>query len=163
VPEMVPLLVGQIHTTYYNHAPHYLPFRQTLRFHKSSNGKGLGQVPTTYHVFNDLFTINRVCHSCRLPGVDVLYPGTQYLLPIAVTRQVIKTLKYEWLRCLPIINRFDHLTSLCTEFENWYNDWRPHMALDGYRLTRTRGAHLLFANRDLLCTSGSWAAALGKL
>ena len=52
---------------------------------------------------------------------------------IAVTERVIKTLKYEWLRCVPIIKGFDHLTSLCTEFENWYNTWRPHMTLEGFR------------------------------
>lgn len=23
--------------------------------------------------------------------------------------------------------------SLCTEFESWYNAWRPHMILDGFR------------------------------
>jgi transposase InsO family protein len=52
---------------------------------------------------------------------------------IGVTERVIKTLKYEWLRCVPIIKGFDDLTSLCVEFENWYNTWRPHMTLDGFR------------------------------
>ena len=52
---------------------------------------------------------------------------------IAVTERVIKTLKYEWLRGVPIIKGFDHLTSLCTEFESWYNTWRPHMTLEGLR------------------------------
>ncbi len=52
---------------------------------------------------------------------------------VAVTERVIKTLKYEWLRCVPIIKGFDHLTSLCTEFESWYNAWRPHMTLEGFR------------------------------
>jgi putative transposase len=52
---------------------------------------------------------------------------------IAVTERVIKTFKYEWLRCVPIIKGFDHLTSLCTEFESWYNTWRPRMALEGFR------------------------------
>jgi len=52
---------------------------------------------------------------------------------IAVTERVIKTLKYEWLRCVPIIKGIDHLTSLCTEFEGWYNAWRPHMTLEGLR------------------------------
>ena len=52
---------------------------------------------------------------------------------IAVTERVIKTLKYEWLRCVPIIKGFDHLTLLCTEFEGWYNAWRPHMTLEGLR------------------------------
>ena len=52
---------------------------------------------------------------------------------IAVTERVIKTLKYEWLRCVPIIKGFDHLTSMCMEFEHWYNAWRPHMTLEGLR------------------------------
>jgi len=52
---------------------------------------------------------------------------------IAVTERVIKTLKYESLRCVPIIKGFDHLTLLCNEFEIWYNTWRPHMTLDGLR------------------------------
>jgi len=28
---------------------------------------------------------------------------------------------------------FDHLATLCDEFEDWYNTWRPHMTLDGFR------------------------------
>ena len=28
---------------------------------------------------------------------------------------------------------FDHLVTLCEEFECWYNRWRPHMTLDGIR------------------------------
>jgi hypothetical protein len=39
-----------------------------------------------------------------------------------------------WLRCVPLIKGFDHLTLLCTEFESWYNAWRPHMTLEGRRL-----------------------------
>jgi len=49
---------------------------------------------------------------------------------IAVTERIIKTLKYEWLRCVPLIRGYDHLTLLCTEFESWYNAWRPHMTCD---------------------------------
>jgi transposase InsO family protein len=52
---------------------------------------------------------------------------------ISVTERVIKTLKYEWLKRVPIIKGFDHLTMLCEEFECWYNRWRPHMTLDGIR------------------------------
>jgi transposase InsO family protein len=52
---------------------------------------------------------------------------------IAVTERVIKTLKYEWLRGVPLIKGLDHLVSLCTEFESWYNAWRPHMTLAGFR------------------------------
>ena len=52
---------------------------------------------------------------------------------IAVTERVIKTLKYEWLQRVPIIKGFDHLTLLCTEFGSWYNTWRPHVTLEGFR------------------------------
>jgi transposase InsO family protein len=52
---------------------------------------------------------------------------------IAVTERVIKTLKYEWLQRVPIIKGVDRLTLLCTEFESWYNSWRPHMTLEGLR------------------------------
>jgi len=52
---------------------------------------------------------------------------------IAVTERVIKTLKYEWLRCVPLIKGFDHLALLCSEFQSWYNSWRRHMALEGLR------------------------------
>ncbi len=52
---------------------------------------------------------------------------------IAVTERVIKTLKYEWLRCVPLIKGFDYLTSLGSECEKWYNTWRPHMTLEGFR------------------------------
>lgn len=52
---------------------------------------------------------------------------------IAVTERVNKTLKYEWLRRVAFIRGIDHLTELCSEFEHWYNRWRPHMTLDGLR------------------------------
>jgi hypothetical protein len=34
---------------------------------------------------------------------------------------------------VPLIKGFAHLTLRCTEFENGYNTWRPHMALEGLR------------------------------
>ena len=52
---------------------------------------------------------------------------------IAVTERVIKTLKYEWLKRVAIIKGVDHLVELCKEFEIWYDAWRPHMTLDGFR------------------------------
>ncbi len=52
---------------------------------------------------------------------------------ISVTERVFKTLKYEWLKRVPLIKGFDHLTMLCEEYENWYNRWRPHMTLEGFR------------------------------
>lgn len=52
---------------------------------------------------------------------------------IAVTERVNKTLKYEWLKQATFIKGIDHLTDLCEEFQIWYNQWRPHMTLDGLR------------------------------
>ena len=46
---------------------------------------------------------------------------------------LIKTLKYEWLKRVPLIKGFEHLTLLCAELESWYNAWRPHMTLEGFR------------------------------
>ncbi len=45
---------------------------------------------------------------------------------IAVTERVIETLKYEWLKKIPVIRGFRHLTSVCSDFTEWYNNWRPH-------------------------------------
>jgi hypothetical protein len=50
-----------------------------------------------------------------------------------VRKRVIKTLRHEWLRRVPIIKGFDYLMFLCTEFESWYNNWSPHMTLEGLR------------------------------
>jgi transposase InsO family protein len=52
---------------------------------------------------------------------------------IAVTERAMRTLKYEWLKRVPIVKGFDHLASLCMEFEHWYNAWRPRMTLEGLR------------------------------
>jgi len=52
---------------------------------------------------------------------------------IAVTERANKTLKYEWLKRVALIKGIDHLTELCNEFEIWYNNWRPHMTLEGLR------------------------------
>ena len=52
---------------------------------------------------------------------------------IAVTERVNRTLKEEWLRRVPLICGFDHLTELCSSFALWYNEWRPHMTIEGSR------------------------------
>ncbi len=45
---------------------------------------------------------------------------------IAVTERAIETLKYEWLKKVAIIRGFGHLVGLCSDFTEWYNNWRPH-------------------------------------
>ena len=50
---------------------------------------------------------------------------------IAVTERVIRTLKHEWLKRVPVIKGLDHLEALLADFACYYNGWRPHMALGG--------------------------------
>jgi transposase InsO family protein len=50
---------------------------------------------------------------------------------IAVTERAIWTLKYEWLRRVPVIRGLDHLAELLGDFGCYYNSWRPHMTLTG--------------------------------
>jgi transposase InsO family protein len=45
---------------------------------------------------------------------------------IAVTERLIRTLKYEWLKRVPILRGIDHLQEVCDGFVEWYNQWRPH-------------------------------------
>jgi hypothetical protein len=35
-------------------------------------------------------------------------------------------LKYEWLKKVAIIRGYRHLVQLCSDFSEWYNNWRPH-------------------------------------
>jgi transposase InsO family protein len=50
---------------------------------------------------------------------------------IAVTERAILTLKYEWLRRVPVIRGMDHLSRLLDDFEVYYNAYRGHMTLGG--------------------------------
>jgi hypothetical protein len=52
---------------------------------------------------------------------------------MAVTERVNRTLKEEWLRRVPLIRGRGHLGELCAGFVLWYNEWRPHMSLPGFR------------------------------
>ena len=59
--------------------------------------------------------------------------ATRGPLPMTNRERIIKTLKYEWLKHVAIVKGFDHLVLLCSEFQSWYNNWRPHMTLNGQR------------------------------
>jgi putative transposase len=50
---------------------------------------------------------------------------------IAVTERVILTVKYEWLRRVPVIRGLDHLDELLRDFEAYYNEYRGHTTLGG--------------------------------
>lgn len=50
---------------------------------------------------------------------------------IAVTERAILTLKYEWLKRVPVIRGLEHLSQLLRQFETYYNEYRGHTKLDG--------------------------------
>jgi len=50
---------------------------------------------------------------------------------IAVTERAILTLKYEWLRRVPLIRGLDHLVALLDDFALYYNTYRGHTTLRG--------------------------------
>jgi putative transposase len=50
---------------------------------------------------------------------------------IAVTERAILTLKYEWLRRVPVIRGLDHLSQLLHNFAIYYNEYRGHTTLGG--------------------------------
>ena len=50
---------------------------------------------------------------------------------IAVTERVIRTLKYEWLKRVPVIKGLDYLSQLLLDFADYYDSWRPHSTLKG--------------------------------
>ena len=50
---------------------------------------------------------------------------------IAVTERVILTLKYEWLKRVPVIRGLDHLSQLVGDFAVYYNEYRGHTTLGG--------------------------------
>jgi putative transposase len=50
---------------------------------------------------------------------------------IAVTERVILTLKYEWLKRVPVIRGLDHLGQLLRDFAIYYNEYRGHATLGG--------------------------------
>jgi transposase InsO family protein len=50
---------------------------------------------------------------------------------IAVTERVILTMKYEWLRRVPVIRGLNHLDRLLRDFAVYYNDYRGHTTLGG--------------------------------
>jgi len=50
---------------------------------------------------------------------------------IAVTERVILTLKYEWLKRVPVIRGLDHLDQLLRDFAVYYNEYRGHATLGG--------------------------------
>jgi putative transposase len=50
---------------------------------------------------------------------------------IAVTERLILTLKYEWLKRVPVVRGLDHLSRLLQDFEIYYNEYRGHATLGG--------------------------------
>ena len=81
------------------------------------------------HIITDqgtVFTSAAFREFLGLYNVKIRYGAIGQHGSIAVTERVIETLKYEWLKKVTIIRGYRHLVKLCSEFTEWYNDWRPH-------------------------------------
>lgn len=48
-----------------------------------------------------------------------------------MTERVVRALKHEWLRRVPLIRGLDHVGQLLVDFACYCSVWRAHMALDG--------------------------------
>ena len=57
--------------------------------------------------------------------------GNQRAVHSRANERVIRTLKYEWFRRVPLIRGLDHLGILLADFALYHNAWRPHTALRG--------------------------------
>ena len=75
-----------------------------------------------YDAFRDLLILWDVKHRFGAVGKH----GS-----IAVTERVILTLKYEWLKRVPVIRGLDHLGQLLRDFAIYYNEYRGHATLGG--------------------------------
>ena len=73
-----------------------------------------------------VFTSNSFREFLALSRVRIRYCAIGEHGSISVTERVIETLKYEWLKKVPVIRGYRHLVQLCTDFSEWYNNWRPH-------------------------------------
>ena len=83
----------------------------------------------TKHIVTDqgsVFTSAAFREFLNSSNVKIRYGAVGENGSIAVTERVIETLKYEWLKKVPVIRGFQHLTHLCSSFAEWYNNWRPH-------------------------------------
>jgi transposase InsO family protein len=81
------------------------------------------------HLISDqgsVFTSNSFREFLVLCKVKIRYGAIGEHGSVAVTERVIETLKYEWLKKVPVIRGYQHLVQLCTDFSEWYNNWRPH-------------------------------------
>ena len=81
------------------------------------------------HLISDqgsVFTSNAFREFIGSNSVKIRYGAIGEHGSIAVTERVIETLKYEWLKKVPIIRGYQHMVNLCKDFSEWYNNWRPH-------------------------------------
>lgn len=78
----------------------------------------------TASIFTDFLKQHATTHHLGAVGVKA---------SVAITERVIETLKYEWLRRVPLICGRDHLNRLCSDFATWYGALRPHQGLGGNR------------------------------
>ena len=86
------------------------------------------------HIITDqeaVFTCGASCELLSKWNVKQRFGAVGEHASIAVTERAILTLKYEWLRRVPVIRGMDDLTGLLDDFGLYYNDYRGHMTLGG--------------------------------
>jgi len=86
------------------------------------------------HIISDqegIFTGEAFAELLRDWGIKHRFGAVGKHGSIAVTERVIRTLKYEWLKRVPVIKGLDYLSQLLLDFADYYNSWRPHSTLKG--------------------------------
>jgi transposase InsO family protein len=86
------------------------------------------------HIITDretVFTCGAFCELLSKWNVKQRFGAVGEHASIAVTERAILTLKYEWIRRVPVIRGTDHLSRLLDDFEVYYNAYRGHMTLGG--------------------------------
>ena len=86
------------------------------------------------HLITDqqgLFTAEEFANALWRWGVRHRFGAVGQHGSIAVTERVIRTLKQEWLSRVLLIGRMNHLAVLLADFETYYDQWRPHLTLNG--------------------------------
>jgi transposase InsO family protein len=86
------------------------------------------------HIITDqetVFTCGAFCELLSKWNVKQRFGAVGEHASIAVTERAILTLKYEWLKRVPVTRGMDHLSALLDDFEVYYNAYRGHTTLGG--------------------------------
>jgi len=109
-------------------------FRSSDRWAATAVQAAFGRYGAPRHLITDqqgLFTGDEFENALGRWGVRHRFGAVGQHRSIAVTERVIRTLKQEWLGPVSLIGGMNHLGVLLADFETYYNQWRPHLTLNG--------------------------------